>query len=73
MTVNYHPDNVEQTALWRGTMQVTLQGPVGHIFPVHIPIVDLPRRDAARGKIPGIERTPSAKDGDPMPELVNND
>lgn len=43
MTVNYHPDNVEQTALWRGTMQLTLQGPVGHIFPVHIPIVDLPQ------------------------------
>lgn len=43
MTINYHPDNVEQTALWRGTMQLTLQDPVGHIFLVHIPIVDLPQ------------------------------
>ena len=43
MTIDYHPDGGEQTALWRGTVQVTLQGPVGHIFPVHIPIVDLPQ------------------------------
>ena len=43
MTINYRPDDGELTALWRGTMQLTLQDPVGHIFLVHIPIVDLPQ------------------------------
>lgn len=40
MTIN-HPDDL--TALLKGTFQVTLQDPVGHIFPVHIPVVDLPQ------------------------------
>ncbi len=35
------PDDL--TALLKGTFQVTLQDPVGHIFPVHIPVVDLPQ------------------------------
>ncbi len=37
-----NPD--ELTALLKGTFQVTLQDPVGHIFPVHIPVVDLPQK-----------------------------
>ena len=36
-----HPDNL--TALLKGTFQVTLQDPAGHIFPVHVPVVDLPQ------------------------------
>lgn len=33
----------ELTALFKGTFQVTLQDPAGHIYPVHIPVVDLPQ------------------------------
>ena len=39
MTID-HPDDL--TALLKGTFQLTLQDPAGHIFPVHIPVVDLP-------------------------------
>ncbi len=42
MTVNYRPDDKDVTALLKSTMRVTLQDPAGHVFLVHIPIVDLP-------------------------------
>ena len=43
MTINHRPSNNERFAIWKGTMQVQLTGPNGELFPVHIPIVDLPQ------------------------------
>lgn len=42
MTVNYEPDDKEPTAKLKGTLQVSLIEK-GNIFPVHIPVVDLPQ------------------------------
>ena len=39
----YHPDNKEQTAKMRRTFQVKLAGDHTDIYPVHIPVVDLPQ------------------------------
>ncbi len=41
MTVNYDPNDKEHTAVLKGTLQVTLNNK-GNIYPVHIPVVDLP-------------------------------
>ena len=43
MTINYRPEYTGPTALLKKTLQTTLEDPFGNLFPVHIPIVDLPQ------------------------------
>jgi hypothetical protein len=43
LTIEYDPNDREKTAKMNRTFQVPIFGVKGNIYPVHIPVVDLPQ------------------------------